>query len=656
MGIGTGYTDVSQRGHGFRARGLRGTMPTRTALLAALLVAVLLLLFAPDAEAGTYTVRECHHAAPRNDFHEGIAEASPNPGPYGISAGSGICANAAAEYSIGIAPQSTALNGQSGTVRFLAPEGTKFTGVALDARLRSEKGHRARLSMANAAGVEKQRFATGQTGATTFAPYRWPAPGASAAFEQFTAALVCDNPGFNCPDTGDGALATTDIRNLRLTVRDYVRPTVDLSGGLVGGDWVRGETVLVRTAQDSGGGLSYAPVLVNGVGAAQLAPLPCATIPGTNDASRLAPCGREDTATVTFDTRNEPFVDGENQVLACASDFGTGSNLSCAERTVRVDNTAPQLGFRPQPVNDPELIRVEASDRTSGLDGQTARIEYRRAGTTEWKPLATELKSGELTARVDSVSESAGDYEFRASIADVAGNSGSTTQREDGMAMKLTFPLKDPVRLDAHLANGSTDQLVPFRAEGEISGRLLDEAGNPVANEPVTVTETFAEGSLIDRRVRTVSTNSTGKYRSQLPGGPSRDVRVEYEGSRRYLDDARAGLDFDVRGAATFNTSKRRVKAGSSVSFFGRVKRYYAQIPKGGKLVEVQVKSGNDWITLHEATGTDPKGRVDLTHRFRRFYTQRVTFTFRLRVTPETGWPYRGATTTHRRKVTVLPR
>ncbi len=172
----------------------------------------------------------------------------------------------------------------------------------------------------------------------------------------------------------------------------------------------------------------------------------------------------------------------------------------------------------------------------------------------------------------------------------------------------------------------------------------------------MTITETFAEGSLIDKRVRTVVTNATGKYRSLLPGGPSRDVQVEFAGSRKYLDDQIGGLDFDVRGAATFDTSKRRVKAGSSVSFIGRVKRYYAQIPKGGKLVEVQVKSGNDWITLKEATGTDAKGRVEIAHRFRRFYTQRVTFTFRLKVTPENGWPYRGATTTQRRKVTVVPR
>ncbi len=124
----------------------------------------------------------------------------------------------------------------------------------------------------------------------------------------------------------------------------------------------------------------------------------------------------------------------------------------------------------------------------------------------------------------------------------------------------------------------------------------------------MTITETFAEGSLIDKRVRTVVTNATGKYRSLLPGGPSRDVQVEFAGSRKYLDDQAGGLDFDVRGAATFATSKRRVKAGSSVSFIGRVKRYYAQIPKGGKLVEVQVKSGDDWITLKEAIGTDATG------------------------------------------------
>ncbi len=222
--------------------------------------------------------------------------------------------------------------------------------------------------------------------------------------------------------------------------------------------------------------------------------------------------------------------------------------------------------------------------------------------------------------------------------------------------MVLEFPLRTETALSASLDDGADAELVPFRKAGAVKGRLRAPDGSPIGGAPVTVTETFAPGSLLDRRVRTVQTEPDGSYRSKLPGGPSRDVKVSYDGSKRYIGDSEGGLDFDVRGAAGFRTSKRRIVAGHAVKFLGRVKRYYAQIPPGGKLVEVQVKSGKDWTTVGHATGTDKQGHVVIRHRFRRFYTQRVTFTFRLKVTSETGWPYRGPTRSTKRKVTVVPR
>ncbi len=292
MKIGTVNTEVGRRGHDSSARGFRGTMSTRIALFAAPLGVLLLLLFSPEAEAGTYTVRECHHTAPQNDFNEGIAQASPSPGPYGISAGAAICGNAAGEYALRIAPQSTALNGQSGSIRFVAPEGTSFTGVALDARLRSEKGHRARLSMANAAGIERNRFAVGASGPAAFAPYSWSAPGPAGTLDQFTATLICDNPGFNCPATEEGAKAETAIRNIRMTLRDEVAPTVEVDGGLGRGWLGAGRCGLGREATDVGGGLTYRADPRERTAVSQrTTAFPCArSIAGTSDAGRLVPC------------------------------------------------------------------------------------------------------------------------------------------------------------------------------------------------------------------------------------------------------------------------------------------------------------------------------------------------------------------------------
>ena len=357
-----------------------------------------------------------------------------------------------------------------------------------------------------------------------------------------------------------------------------------------------------------------------------------------------------------LDTTTAPFADGDNAFFFCAGDFGTQANVTCARRTIKVDNTAPELSFQNQQApGDPELIVADASDATSGIDGAGASIEYRRVGESQWQPLETRVTETQLRARVDSINASPGAYEFRASVGDVAGNHTATLERADGQPMILDFPLKEAVSIAASL-DGARSQLVPFRTPGTVSGRLVDASGEPVAGAEVTVTEEFAEGSLLDRRVRDVVTNAQGRYSSGLPGGPSREVSVAYEGSRRYSADSTAGLDYLVRADATLRTTKRRVRAGDAVSFLGRVKRYFAQIPPGGKLVEIQVQDGNDWTTIHQAAATDEKGKVSLRHRFRRFYTRRVTFTFRLKVTAEADWPYVGGATSHKRKITVVPR
>ncbi len=206
-------------------------MPKATSL-AALLAALLLLSIPQPARAGTYTVLECHHAAPQNESHEAVADASPPGGPYAIRAGGGTCANASAEYSLGIRPVGDAFHGEYGMLRFNAPEGTKFTGVALDARLRSEAGHRARLMMANAAGVEKVRIAAGGAGPQSFAHYTWPASG-HPSYQQFDAGLICDNAPYNCPMSSSGGDSETTIRNLRFELDDTVAPEVELSGSLL---------------------------------------------------------------------------------------------------------------------------------------------------------------------------------------------------------------------------------------------------------------------------------------------------------------------------------------------------------------------------------------------------------------------------------------
>jgi|GEM_PF-2136493 len=634
-------------------------MGTRIAITAALFTALLLmLLLAADAHGGTYEVRQCQHQAPQNHGHEALTSVFPSPGPYSVAAGSSVCSSAARDYAIQAEPSGVALNGQYGLARFVAPEGTKLVGVELNARLRNESGHRARLAMANAAGIEKVRFAAGASEPTGFSHYSWQAtPPAGDGYEQFTAGLFCDNPGSTCPITGGGDRAKADIRDVKLTIRDDEPPVVSLSGELVAGGWVRGESSLRTVARDLGGGLRAVIAVVNGQAATSSPTLPCELIAGTPISTRLSPCEASHDQSDILDSSSPPFADGANDLAVCAMDYGEGANIDCTIRTVTVDNTPPDLSFvASQTRADPERIRAIVADAASGMDPGTATIAYRPQGAAAWSELPTDAGDNGISARINSEALPPGDYEFQAAVSDVAGNRATTTTRTDGEPMVLRFPLKTPATLRATLANGEDSEVVGYRRESRVQGQLLDPAGEPIPGQEITVVETFADGSLIDVRRRTVETDPAGRYRSTLPGGPSRNVAVVYNGSRQYRGDSEEGLDLDVRGDARLKISRRRVRAGSSVSFRGRVKRYFARIPAGGKLVEVQVKSGRSWTTLQEATGTDRTGTIVLRHRFRGFYTQPVTFTFRLKATRENGWPYYGAAKSPRKRVTVVPK
>jgi hypothetical protein len=86
------------------------------------------------------------------------------------------------------------------------------------------------------------------------------------------------------------------------------------------------------------------------------------------------------------------------------------------------------------------------------------------------------------------------------------------------------------------------------------------------------------------------------------------------------------------------------------------VKHHGAQIPAGGKLVELQVREGaRRWGTVKEAFSTRGDGRYSTSYRFGTFYSRPVTFRFRVKVTRENGWPYKAPVRSRARRVTVVP-
>ena len=553
------------------------------------------------------------------------------------------CVQASESNSLKIENARSAGPGQGRRFVWAVPEGLGLVGVRVQARMRRNRGHIPRLYMANAAGKETVRIATGGTDDEGFRTINWSGP----SQKRLVASLACEG-NERCRESDK---AKTWVRNVRLEVVDLVDPEVEVGGSLLGGGWLRGSAHLATEVWDVGSGVRLVSASVGGVEVLTRAVICEGAIVGSDFAARLVPCPSVVAADRVLDTTVPPWANGLNELKSCGYDLGR--NSGCITRIVRIDNEAPQLAFNPnQSVDDPELIQVTVLELHSGL--ASGSIQYRKASSDAWETLPTQMIASELRARVDSAAVEPGTYEFKAEVADVAGNSAETTLREDGLPMTLEFPLRSGVKLTTRLApGGARNRVVDYGRSLSTAGRLLSAAGKPLANQPVVVEEYFGEGALIDRRVRTVFTNDNGRWSSKNPAGPSRRITASYAGDARYLGAAERVGRMSVRTGARFGVTRARVREGKRVTFKGRVGRLGARIPDRGKLVQLQYQDADSgrWSTVRNPFYTNSRGRYRFSYKFGTHYVTDVGIRFRLRVLPEQAWPYRSVKTRARRVV-----
>jgi hypothetical protein len=587
-------------------------------------VAVAAAVAAPSAQAtgAAYNVLACH------DYYRADHEiGSDKNGNYVVDR---QCDAPAAQ--LGITNTGPASRNQGGQFTVTAPTGTSIREVHLDANLRRGSHHLAQIGVWNGSNVEV--LANGPDSDPTWQHFDF----AGLNHPQLVIRLYCDSQACD----GDGA-AHVYVRNVHVVLTDNADPQApSVGGGLVGGGWVRGSATLTTGTSDTGSGVGALIASANGEAVADALGSCDTGGLGGNFSGYLVPCPRLLEMSPSIDSTKAPFHDGSNDLVVAAYDFA--GNTSSSSQTVKVDNTPPSLGFaNAQDPQDPELIRASASDATSGL--AAAKLYMRQAGATEWTPLDTKVSDGQATSRVDSASLPEGDYEFLATATDVAGNATQTTLRADGESMVLAFPLREAIELDAHLAGGSKGQTVAYGSSSKVSGRLLDSAGEPIANKDVLIDEDFGEGALIRHRPTTVTTNSHGRFESKVPAGPTRRITASFDGTAQYGARSTDVGEFTVKSRASLKLADERVPAGGVAVFAGKVGHVGARIPSGGKLLELQVRLRTGrWDTVGEAFRTDEKGRYQRQYRFGKHYTQDAVFRFRVKVLKERNWPYkRGA-------------
>lgn len=309
---------------------------------------------------------------------------------------------------------------------------------------------------------------------------------------------------------------------------------------------------------------------------------------------------------------------------------------------LRIDRDAPHIAFANagDPL-DPEQIEAHASDSLAGLDPGRGSIAVRRANSGErFVTLPTAPSTKGLRARWDSDAHPAGEYEFRATAFDLAGNAASTLSRGNGTAMRLRSPLK----VATTLLTDAGRRTVPYGHRAVFSGRLLGGRRAPLPGLPVQVIERFAAGAAQRQRVSTVRTAAGGAFLIRLEPGPSREVIAVAPPTATLRGASSKPLSLAVRGRVQMRVSAPVATVGGPpVVFSGKVASSGSPIPPEGKTVQLQFRlPGLPWSEFRTIR-TDPSGRFRYAYRFADDDSRGVRFGFRAFAPAQAGWPFEPA-------------
>lgn len=317
-------------------------------------------------------------------------------------------------------------------------------------------------------------------------------------------------------------------------------------------------------------------------------------------------------------------------------------NQAPATAVVRIDRDPPKLAFAAsQNPADPERIEARAVDMGSGPDPGRGWIAMRRFGSSErFTPLPTDTGGNSLTARWDSATYPPGEYEFRATAFDRAGNSATSSLRADGTPMRLHGPLKLPVRIFAKAGR----RALRYGRGTWFGGRLVAARRTPLAGMSVRVSERFATGSVPAERISTVRTGADGRFGLRLAPGPSRRVSAVVAPTAT-TDGARSEeLVLSVRSHIAMHVSAPTARVGGpAVVFRGKVATSGVFLPAEGKVVQLQFRlPGLPWREFRSVR-SDRRGRFRYAYRFSDDDSRGVRFQFRAYAPAQAGWPFEPA-------------
>lgn len=421
--------------------------------------------------------------------------------------------------------------------------------------------------------------------------------------------------------------ATTGTTALRV---DKTDPVTQLTGIPAG--WSDRPVRLVATATDAASGMLATPGSELPFTAIRVDSGAPSTAAGASVAATVIESGIHTIAYYARDAAGN-VVDGGRP------------NQAPAEAVLRIDRDPPRIAFaNAQDPGDRERIEAFASDSLSGLDFSRGQIAVRRAGSGErFEPLPTEARGSAMLAHWDSVAYPDGEYEFRATAYDAAGNGTATRLRANGSSMMLSNPLKIQTALWAGLG-GRSSRTVAYGRAAMFSGRLTAGRRTPLPAVAVRVIERFDSGSEQHERVSIVKTGPAGSFTARLAPGPSREVFATAAPTSTLSGAAGRPARLGVRSGLRLRASSPVAEVGGRpVVFSGIVAAAGSAIPSEGKTVELQFRlPGLPWSEFRTLK-TDRRGRFRYAYRFADDDSRGVLFQFRAYAPTQSGWPFEPA-------------
>jgi hypothetical protein len=203
-------------------------------------------------------------------------------------------------------------------------------------------------------------------------------------------------------------------------------------------------------------------------------------------------------------------------------------------------------------------------------------------------------------------------------------------------------------QLSAQFSSTNTDTTtVEYGSNATIMGRLLTNAGDPVANATLCVKTQILDIDPRPVNTTSITTDSNGHYAYTVPAGPNREVMIGY---RHDTTQVARDVRYYSHVQPTLIVTPEQIANGKAVQFSG-------QLPNpssAGRVVVLQANppKSTRWITFRRATANG-NGVFGSNYRFSST-TRKTTYRFRAVVPEQAGYPWLEGTS-GMVKVRVMP-